>query len=272
MDTVERAAQLIIEHTRTRIEDCHCGWGVNAGALGQSHALHVAQALADAGLLAGREQVATLRQCIIDAMVKHFEDQRGHPPEQMQIEDLTDYADAVLRVLAEHGDTQQVREQVVDALFYASDERITFESDPSLLELTISVMAVVTEILAARDAWRELYKAADAKRDVWMTRAERAEADLAAAVERAEEAEGYRELAADECDKAINDVSVLSADLAAARVQVRVRDARLDQVRALHSPEEGQHPDFCGHDKHELPCPTLRALDAPRPATPEVPR
>jgi hypothetical protein len=52
MDTAEQAAQVLIEHTRTRIEDCHCGWGVNTGALGQSHAVHVAQALADAGLLA----------------------------------------------------------------------------------------------------------------------------------------------------------------------------------------------------------------------------
>lgn len=31
----------------------------------------------------------------------------------------------------------------------------------------------------------------------------------------------------------------------------------------LHSAEPGQHPDFCGHDKHELPCPTLRLLALP---------
>jgi hypothetical protein len=62
MDTVERAAQLLIEHTRTRIEDCHCGWGVNTGALGQSHALHVAHALADADLLAVREKPTALDQ------------------------------------------------------------------------------------------------------------------------------------------------------------------------------------------------------------------
>src|SRR5690554_2546617 len=36
---------ILIEHTRTRIEDCHCGGGVNTGALGQSHALHVAHHL-----------------------------------------------------------------------------------------------------------------------------------------------------------------------------------------------------------------------------------
>ena len=29
---------------------------------------------------------------------------------------------------------------------------------------------------------------------------------------------------------------------------------------ALHQPEPGQHPDFCGYDKHELPCPSLRLL------------
>jgi hypothetical protein len=62
MDTVEQAAQVLIEHTRTRIEDCHCGWGVNTGALGQSHALHVAHALADAGLLAVREKPTALDQ------------------------------------------------------------------------------------------------------------------------------------------------------------------------------------------------------------------
>jgi hypothetical protein len=63
MDTVEQVAQLLIEHTRTRIEDCHCGWGVvNTGALGQSHALHVAHALADAGLLAVREKPTALDQ------------------------------------------------------------------------------------------------------------------------------------------------------------------------------------------------------------------
>lgn len=35
------------------------------------------------------------------------------------------------------------------------------------------------------------------------------------------------------------------------------------QIVALHKPEPGQHPDFCGHDLRELPCPTLRALALP---------
>jgi len=29
---------------------------------------------------------------------------------------------------------------------------------------------------------------------------------------------------------------------------------------ALHRAEPGQHPDFCGYDKHQLPCPGLRLL------------
>jgi hypothetical protein len=28
----------------------------------------------------------------------------------------------------------------------------------------------------------------------------------------------------------------------------------------LHRPEPGQHPDFCGYDKHQLPCPSVRLL------------
>ncbi|MCT9092817.1 DUF6221 family protein [Streptomyces sp. ASQP_92] len=35
------------------------------------------------------------------------------------------------------------------------------------------------------------------------------------------------------------------------------------QILDLHVAEPGQHPDFCGHDKHELPCPTLRLLALP---------
>lgn len=37
---------------------------------------------------------------------------------------------------------------------------------------------------------------------------------------------------------------------------------KLDLLK-LHGAEAGQHPDFCGHDKHELPCPTLRLLARP---------
>lgn len=28
----------------------------------------------------------------------------------------------------------------------------------------------------------------------------------------------------------------------------------------LHRAEPGQHPDFCGYDKHQLPCPAVRLL------------
>jgi len=37
--------------------------------------------------------------------------------------------------------------------------------------------------------------------------------------------------------------------------------AKADATRRiieLHRAEPGQHPDVCGHDLHELPCPTLR--------------
>lgn len=43
---VEQAAEVIIAHTRL-IEGCNCGWN----QLGQSHARHVAEALAAAGVL-----------------------------------------------------------------------------------------------------------------------------------------------------------------------------------------------------------------------------
>ncbi len=32
------------------------------------------------------------------------------------------------------------------------------------------------------------------------------------------------------------------------------------RILALHGPAEGRHPDFCGHDLHQLPCQTLRLL------------
>jgi hypothetical protein len=43
--------------------------------------------------------------------------------------------------------------------------------------------------------------------------------------------------------------------------------AALRGVLDVHVPEEGQHPDFCGHDKHELPCPTIRAITTALEAT-----
>ena len=78
-------------------------------------------------------------------------------------------ADAVLRVLAEHGDTEQVREELHAALFYEqnehpvfrwADEHIRADLDPYMPKMLPEIMAVVAPIEA---------------------RAERAEADLAAA-------------------------------------------------------------------------------------------
>jgi hypothetical protein len=95
-----------------------------------------------------------LREALVNGLTHYnfcYAEIHASEPSIAMPEEVELVADAVLRVLAGH-DTQQVREQVVDALFYASDERITFESDPSLLELMISVMAVVAPIVAARDA------------------------------------------------------------------------------------------------------------------------
>jgi uncharacterized protein DUF6221 len=43
---------------------------------------------------------------------------------------------------------------------------------------------------------------------------------------------------------------------------LREIDANRQQLD-LHRPEPGQHPDFCGYDKHELPCLPLRLLALP---------
>jgi hypothetical protein len=75
-----------------------------------------------------------------------------------------DATDAVLRVLAEHGDTQQVREQV--------------ESLPGTMITVDQVMAIVAPILAERDAaieWAERVEADRKKRVAAL------KADLAAA-------------------------------------------------------------------------------------------
>jgi hypothetical protein len=77
-----------------------------------------------------------------------------------------------LRVLTEHGDTQQVRERVAEALWTA------FREDSGFVE---AVMAVVAPIVAARDTAveRAEHKSRLAAENHY--RAERAEADLAAA-------------------------------------------------------------------------------------------
>ena len=41
----DRLAEVLIEHTRRDIGHCHCGWGVDTGHAGKSHAHHVADAL-----------------------------------------------------------------------------------------------------------------------------------------------------------------------------------------------------------------------------------
>jgi hypothetical protein len=128
-----------------------------------------------------------------------------HPTEDHYVyfrESYLEHADAVLRVLAEHGDTQQVREQLVSsgALALPRGDRIN------------AVMAVVAPHLAARDELIEQYKTL-----------------RQAYVEVSADEEHYATRAKEFLDRAER----AEADLAAARMQVRVRDARLNQVRTL---------------------------------------
>jgi hypothetical protein len=87
-----------------------------------------------------------------------------------------EHADAVLRVLAEHGDTQQVREEVIAALHRFSiffgpggmAERVTDE---------VIVPIVAPRLAAAVEREQNLHQVVTE----WHDRAERAEADLTAA-------------------------------------------------------------------------------------------
>jgi hypothetical protein len=171
-----------------------------------------------------------LRQGFIDAMSDRWDG------DAESVAEYTAAADDLLRVLAEHGDTQQVREQLVSsgALALPRGDRIN------------AVMAVVAPILAARDA----------------------------AVERADEAEKSLAAYRRGHDAIVNRADRAEADLAAARMQVRVRDARLDQVRALADDWKRQSVDH--YETYGAPALVnlgahasriIQALDAPaRPA------
>jgi hypothetical protein len=110
-------------------------------------------------------------------------------------------ADAVLRVLTEHGDTQQVREQLSVAIASAW---YSTAGDPTVLD---EVMTVVAPIVAARDTADE--------------RVDEAEKSLAA----------YRR----GHDAIVNRAECAEADLTAARTEVDEVNQQLDQVRAEHS-------------------------------------
>jgi len=154
----------------------------------------------------------------------------------------------VLRVIAEPVDTQQVREQIVDALFYASDERITLDSDPSLIELTTAVMAVVADIVAARDAAVEQLERSLAAQELMATQfrtmqrekehgwreAERFEAARDAALADAQDARGWVTKEQRRAERA-------EADLAAARTEVDEVNQQLAQVRAALERQEAWH-------------------------------
>jgi len=112
---------------------------------------------------------------------------------------LRENARTALRVLAEHGDTQQVREQIamwVDDVAGAADE----------------VMAVVAPIVAARDAAAERARRAERERDSLARRLNLRFGQL-------EEARAAR--------------AQYEADLAAARTEVAEVNQQLDQVQEV---------------------------------------
>lgn len=47
------AEKILVAHQRKDIGSCLCGWGVNDGHLGHSHAAHVVDVLTAAGLIGG---------------------------------------------------------------------------------------------------------------------------------------------------------------------------------------------------------------------------
>lgn len=57
MSTIDRVAALLIEHNRSSVERCACGWG----ELGKSHPEHVARSLVLAGLIATPEHDELVR-------------------------------------------------------------------------------------------------------------------------------------------------------------------------------------------------------------------
>jgi hypothetical protein len=113
-----------------------------------------------------------LRTRIEDAIIVHTERCDCCP----LVDKPQKLAGAVLRVLAEHGDTQQVREQIADALTGA--ERFRFDL----------IMTVVAPIVAERDAANEQLERYDGQ--AW----EDLQADLAAARQQLDRAEAIVEL------------------------------------------------------------------------------
>jgi hypothetical protein len=114
-----------------------------------------------------------LREALVNGLTHYnfcFAEIHASEPSIAMPEEVELVADAVLRVLAEHGDTQHLREQIAEAIRYV-DENADLDR----------VMAVVAPIVAARDAATEraerTERAADSHYKAWIG----AKADLAAA-------------------------------------------------------------------------------------------
>lgn len=44
------AHQVLVDHQRMDAGSCTCGWGVNTGHLGRSHAVHIVEQMHEAGI------------------------------------------------------------------------------------------------------------------------------------------------------------------------------------------------------------------------------
>jgi len=172
-----------------------------------------------------------LREALAEAIGRANRPSLGEGARTVETESWLWAADAVLRVLAEHGDTQQVREQVAKVL----REHLSSRSSAMLLD---AVMAIVAPIVAARDAAVE-------QAEYWKGRAEKA-------WERGDE-DGLTALQ-------------LHADLAAARQQLdQVRALHTDLLSAAERNLRGN--DAAGDAYQNAADALLVILDAPaRPA------
>jgi hypothetical protein len=164
-------------------------------------------------------------------------------------------ADAVLRMLAEHGDTQQVREQLSVAIASAW---YSTAGDPTVLD---EVMTVVAQILAERDAaieWAERVEADRKKRVAAL------KADLAAARQQLDQVHDdlvaiLRALEIGGHARPISSHEVVVTEVLPAIEKMR---QQFDQVWELH---RNDGDGWCDNDGFSFPCLTIRLFDAPGP-------
>lgn len=124
-----RYAETLIAHQRLNIESCRCGWGVDAGNLGQSHAVHVVEEL----MAVRDEEMAKLRESLGEMLADHEVD-------VARIRDRAKRAEAAV---------ERVRRLAAE--MQADGKRAL--AAPTLGDITAAYMktAVASDILAALD-------------------------------------------------------------------------------------------------------------------------